>query len=291
MHTRLTLFAFLIAFLATRSSSAQTTVSPSSFGFSNGAHPTFSFIFEGTDVKYVESYWRDELKKISHSVANKKEVVAAGALIPQVSADTVRVLVKAEQRKGSPLLTAHVAIFTTTGYIGPNSEAKVYEAAQAYVQQHSTALRRQLAQQELTGGEKDLARLRTDLANLKREKERAETSIEKSKQRAAEAVQEQERTKTELEELATRIDAQRLEVASAPSEEATKMLNGLLKDQTRMLEKNRKALDTEHSMKKKADDLAFEVKKNVEEQTRKETEIARQETLVNALREKLNAIH
>jgi hypothetical protein len=151
-------------------------------------------------VKYVESYWRDELKKISHDVSTKKEVTGAGALLPQVSrGHGAGAQMKAEQRKGSPLLTAHVAIFTTQGYVGPNSDAKVYEAATAFVQQHSTALRRQLAQQELTGSrEKGLARLRTDhLGNLQREKERAESSIEKSKQRGAEAVVEQERAKVE----------------------------------------------------------------------------------------------
>jgi hypothetical protein len=288
---RAPLLLTLVLALPFVSAVAQTTVTPGSFGFSNGVHPTFDFIFEGTDVKYVESYWRDELKKISHEVSNKKEVTGAGALMPQVSPDTVRVQVKAEQRKGSPLLTAHVAIFTTAGYIGPNSDAKVYAAATAFVQQHSTALRRQLAQQELTEAEKGLARLRNDLANLQREKERAESSIEKSKQRGAEAVVDQDRAKVELDDLTKRIDAQRNEVASAPSEEGTKELNALLKEQTRTLEKSRKAMELEHDMKKKVEDLTFAIKKNVEDQGRKQDEIARQEVLVNTLREKLAAIY
>jgi hypothetical protein len=282
---------FLLLFLSTPAALAQTTVTPGSFGFSNGVHPTFDFIFEGTDVKYVESYWRDELKKISQAVSTKKEVIGAGALITQVSPDTVRVQVKAEQRKGSPLLTAHVAIFTTAGYIGPNSDANVYAAATAFVQQHSTALRRQLAQQELTEAEKGLARLRTDLGNLQREKERAESSVEKSKQRGAEAVADQERAKKELDDLAKRVDAQRNEVAATPSEEGTKELNSLLKEQTRTMEKSRKAMELEHDMKKKVEDLTFAIKKNVEDQGRKQDDIARQEVLVNTLREKLAAIY
>ena len=62
--------------------------------------------------------------------------------MPQVVPDTVRVLVKAEQRKGSPLLTAHVAILTTAGFVGPSSDDKVFDAAQAFVQ---TALQRHCA--------------------------------------------------------------------------------------------------------------------------------------------------
>lgn len=268
----------------------QTTVTPSSFRFSTGVHPTFSFVFEGTDVKYVESYWRDELKKISEEVSNKKEVIGAGAVIPQVSADTVRVLVKAEQRKGSPLLTAHVAFLTSAGYVGPSSDDKIFNGAQAFVQQHSTALRRQLAQQELTDAEKGLSRLRTELSDLQRQKERDESSIEKSRQKAAEAVTEQERTKKELDDLAPRIDAQRVEVVSAPSDEATKELSSLLKDQTRTQDRNRKALEMEHSMTKKAEELTLATQKNMEDQARKQEAIDRQETLVNTLREKLAAI-
>lgn len=280
----------LLLVLSLTTASGQTTVSPSSFRFSSGVHPTFSFVFEGTDVKYVESYWRDELKKISDEVSNKKELIAAGALIPQISADTVRVLVKAEQRKGSPLLTAHVAFLTSAGYVGPSSNDKVFNGAQVFVQQHSTALRRQLAQQELTDAEKGLARLRTELSDLQRQKERDESSIEKSKQKAAEAVTEQDRTKKELDDLAPRIDAQRNAVVSAPSDEATKELSRLLKEQTRAQDRNRKAMEMERSMTKKADELTQGIKKNVEEQTRKQEAIDRQDTLVNTLREKLAAI-
>jgi DNA repair exonuclease SbcCD ATPase subunit len=268
----------------------QTTVAPGSYRFSSGVHPTFSFVFEGTDAKYVESYWRDELKKISKEVSNKKEVIGAGAVIPQISPDTVRVLVKAEQHKGGPLLTAHVAFLTTAGFVGPSSDDKVFSGAQAFVQTRSTALRRQLAQQELTEAEKGLARLRTDLSNLQREKERAETSIEKSTQKAAEAVTEQEDTRKALDELSPRIDAKRNEVASTPSDEGTKGLNDLLKEQTRTLERNRKALETERSMKKKAEDLGLAIQKNLEEQARKQEAIDRQDALVNTLREKLAAI-
>ncbi|MEO8587983.1 MAG: hypothetical protein ABI432_01325 [Flavobacteriales bacterium] len=283
-------FVALLTLALGTSASAQTTVDVGSFAFSDGVHPTFSFIFEGTDTKYVEGYWRDELKKVSMGVSHKKEVIASGVVVPRVSTDTVRVLVKAEQRKGSPLITAHVAILTKSGWLAPGGDERAYEGGRSFVQQHSTALRRQLAQQELTNAEKGLARLQDDLAGLQREKERAESSIEKSKQKAAEAVQEQERSKAELDALAPRIDAQRNLVASTPSEENTKALNDLLKQQSRATDKNRRALDDERNMKKKADDLAWDISKNVEDQARKTEAITRQETLVNSLREKLAAI-
>ena len=286
---RRTLLVF--GLLATLFSHAQTTVTVGSYTFSSGVHPTLDFVFEGTDVKYVESYWRDELKKMAREVSNKKEVIGAGVLLPQVSPDTVRVLVKAEQRKGAPLLTAHVAVLTTAGWLSPQSEPIRYEAAKSFVQERSTALRRQLAQQALTDAERGAARLQNDLSGLQREKERAEASIEKSKQRAAEALAEQERTQKELDAIGPKVDAQRLTNSSEPSEEHAKELSDLLKQQARLQDKHRKALDEERSMKKKADDLAWEIKKNVEDQARKSEEIARQEVLVKTLREKLQAIH
>lgn len=279
------------SFLLTTFIQAQTTVSISSYTFSNGVHPTISFLFEGTDVKYVEGFWRDELKRMSQEVSSKKEVIGAGALLPQVSPDTVRVLVKAEQRKGSPMLTAHVAILTRSGWVGPDSDPAVFEGAKSFVQERSTALRRQLAQQELTKAERALMNLRNDLSGLQRDKERAEAGIDKSKQKAAEALQEQERTHKDLDELVPKVEAQRAANTTTPNEENAKLLSDLLKQQSRLQDKHRKALDDERAMKKKADDLAWDIRKNVEDQARKSEEIARQETLVASLREKLSAIH
>ncbi|MBK6829362.1 MAG: hypothetical protein IPG92_00825 [Flavobacteriales bacterium] len=279
------------SFLLTTFIQAQTNVSISSYTFSNGVHPTISFLFEGTDVKYVEGFWRDELKRMSQEVSSKKEVIGAGALLPQVSPDTVRVLVKAEQRKGSPMLTAHVAILTRSGWVGPDSDPAVFEGAKSFVQERSTALRRQLAQQELTKAERALMNLRNDLSGLQRDKERAEAGIEKSKQKAAEALQEQERTQKDLDELVPKVEAQRAANTTTPNEENAKLLSDLLKQQSRLQDKHRKALDDERAMKKKADDLAWDIRKNVEDQARKSEEIARQETLVASLREKLAAIH
>ncbi len=280
----------LILALATVGARAQSSVQVASFSFSSGIHPTLSFQFEGTDAKYVESWWKDELKRVSQDVSNKKEVVGAAALLPQISPDTVRVLVKAEQRKGMPFAMAHVAILTRDGWVGPASNAQVFEGAKTYVQQQSTLLRRQLAQQELTQGERGLVRLNGELNNLKREKERAEAGIEKAKQRSAEAVQEQERLAKEQDELALKVAEQRKDNAEETSAEGEKALADLLKQEARLQDKRRKAGEDEVNQKKKSEELVWEVKQNEEAQVRKAAEVARQEQLVKQLREKLEAI-
>ncbi len=269
---------------------AQQTVQVSSCSFSTGIHPTLSFQFEGTDVKYVESWWKDELKRVSRDVSHKKEVVAASALMPQISPDTVRVLMKAEQRKGAPFVMAHVAILTTNGFVAPGVEHAAFEGAKAYVQQQSTLLRRQLAQQELTIAEKGLARLGSELSMLQREKERAEAGIVKAGQRAGEAVAEQERLTQENEELAKRMEAQRKANAAGPDAEGEKALAEMVKQQGKLQGRRSKAIDEEAQQKKKAEELGWEVRKNADEQARKRDEIARQEQLVKAMREKLEAI-
>ncbi|MBK9176390.1 MAG: hypothetical protein IPM46_08620 [Flavobacteriales bacterium] len=286
---RTALFA-IIASILPLLADGQAEVVVSSFAFSDGVHPTLSFQFEGTDVRYVESWWKDELKRVSREVSNKKEVVGAAALLPQISTDTVRVLMKAEQRKGAPYLTAHVAFLTREGWVGPSSEARAFDAAKAYVMQQSTLLRRQLAQQELTTAEKGLARLNTEMNGLRREKERAEAGIVKNKQRGTEAIQEQERLGNEQEEMAAKVEAQRKENAAASTAEGEKALADLLKQQARLQEKRRKAGDDELQAKKKSEELAWTIKKNVEDQARKREEIARQEQLVKQLREKLDGI-
>lgn len=286
---RTTLFAIILLQLPLLVA-AQAEVSISSFAFSDGVHPTFSFQFEGTDVRYVESWWKDELKRVSREVSNKKEVVGAAALLPQIASDTVRVLVKAEQRKGAPYLVAHVAVLTREGWVGPSSDARAFEGARNYVRQQSTLLRHQLVQQELTAAEKGLARLNTELNGMQREKERAEAGIEKSKQRGTEAIQEQERLEKEQVEMAAKVEAQRKENAAGTTAEGEKALAELLKQQARLQEKRRKAGDDELQAKKKAEELAWAIKKNVEDQARKRSEITRQEQLVKALREKRDSI-
>ncbi|MCB9164251.1 MAG: hypothetical protein H6592_07430 [Flavobacteriales bacterium] len=269
---------------------AQTTAEVSSFSFNDGVHPTFSFLFEGTDTKYVEAYWRDELKKISAWVSTKKDLVAHGALVPRISSDTLVIYVKAEQRKNSANLTAHVAILTVDGFVGPSSDAKVFEEARAYVQQQSTALRRQLAEQELSLAERGLSKLKDELSDLERDKERAESSQEKSKQRAAEAVQEQESTRAEAERLGPNIARLQAELGDAPDKEGSKELSGLIRDKDRAESRNRRAHEEEADMHKKVAELDQELRKNAESQERKKEEISRQETLVSSLREKLSNI-
>ncbi len=285
MRTLVLLLPFLCTTLA-----AQNTVQPSSHAFSDGVHPTFSFVFEGTDTKYVESYWKDELKKVSGSVSSKKELIATAALLPQISADTVRILMMAEQRKGSPLTTAHVAILTTSGPLSPTGDTKAYDAGAAFVQQHSTLIRHQLATQELTLAEKGLSKLQNELRDLQREKERAVAGIEKSKQRAAEALGDRDKAMAEVQQLDPQITALRADISASTDEIKAKELADLEKERNKAVDRQRKAEGEERSMTKKADDLAWDIKKNVEDQARKSEAIAQQETLVNSLREKLSTI-
>lgn len=268
----------------------QTAVGSGAFGFSNGVHPTFTCILEGTDARFVESWWKDELKRISADVSNKKELIGAAALVPQVSADTVRILVKAEQRKGSPMLTLHVAMLTSLGWVGPDSDQREFDGGKAFVQERCTQLRRQLAQQELTDAERALARMNNELSGLQRERERAASGIERSKQRGQEAMDEQEKLQQEIAEKEKALEKLRGEVGPTPSEADAKLLADQQKQLAKTQDKIRRAQDDERDMVKRAQELAWDVKKNEEDQERKRAEIERQEQLAKQLREKLEAI-
>lgn len=288
MNTLRTTLAFLLFHVFT--AQAQQTVELSSYVFSDGVHPTLSYRFEGTNTKYVESYWKDELKKVSAAVLSKKEVIGQGALLPQVSSDTVRIYVVAEQRKASPFLTAHVAIKTTADFIGPGSDPAALEAARAFVVQRTNALRRQLVQQELTTAEKGLENLQRDLLNLEREKERAEVSIVKSNERAAEAVTEQASTRAEADDLAKQISKLKGDLLTQPDPELEKELARATKDKDNAEKRHTKALTTQQDMTKKAGDLAYVIKQNLKQQATAKDAIAKQEVLVKALKDKFAEI-
>ena len=81
MNMLRSLLSIVALCLAAVSAVGQTTVAQvSSYPFQRWRPPHASASSsKGTDTKYVESYWKDELKKISAAVSNKKEVIGAGA--------------------------------------------------------------------------------------------------------------------------------------------------------------------------------------------------------------------
>lgn len=280
----------LLSLLTVRSMGQAVTVDLGSHMFSNGVHPTFDVRFEGTDARAVEAFWKSELKAISLDVTNKKELTGVTARIPSVSPDTLRILIKAEQSKNSTTVTAHVAVLTTNGFVGPDSPERERTACQTYVQQRSVVLQRQVAQAALEKGERDLTRLRNDLDMLVREKARAENTIARTQEKDAQAVKDKEAADQELARLGPEVEALEKEQAATPTEEGAKELKDKRKDLERLRDKGRRFADTSVGAKKKVTDLEWSIQKNLEDQAAKQKAIEKQEGVVEELRNKLNGI-
>lgn len=266
------------------------TVELGSSMFSTGVHPTFDVRFEGTDVRSVEAFWKAELKAISMDVTNKKELMGISARIPAVSPDTLRILIRAEQPKGYAWTTAHIAVQTTNGFVGPDAPERERMACEAYVQQRAVTFQRQLAQAALEKGERDLLRLKSDLDMLVREKARAEGAIAKNQQKDADAVKEKEATDQELGRLMPEVEALEREQAATPTAEGAKELKDKQKDRTKLQDRSRRLADTSVSAQKKVKELEWEIKKNLDDQAAKQKAIEKQDTVVAGLREKLSSI-
>ncbi|MBK7295430.1 MAG: hypothetical protein IPI91_01650 [Flavobacteriales bacterium] len=93
-----------------------------------------------------------------------------------------------------------------------------------------------------------------------------------------------------MDDLGPKVIAMREEANRTMNEDLAKELKGLEKEEAKALAKNRRAIDKEQDMKKKAEDLALEIKKNEEDQERKKVAVEQQKTLVKALKEKLDSI-
>ena len=275
---------FLSAVLASaQDTDERTEVRTSSLSFSSGIHPTFTVVFENTDASTVENHWRDALKPISAEVKNKKELVAAAAVLPNLSRDTVRVIIKAEQPKKSTTVTAHVAILTTDGFIDPHSSAAVLESAKQYVYDHSIDLKRELATESHESSKKQLAQLERELQLLEREQTRAESTLERTRASGAEAVQDQERLSAELKEAEGKTSAARKRIVEAPGEESADALKESEKEERKVSGAFDRAKDKEADAIKKAADLEQQITKNLEDQELKRQAIQRQRELVDQL--------
>ncbi|MEO7081418.1 MAG: hypothetical protein ABIY71_07820 [Flavobacteriales bacterium] len=277
--------SLILLFLVSANLQAQSVPGSGAYQFSNGVHPTLDVTFENGSVNEVTAYWQNELKGISLKVTNKKELIGATARIPSASADTMRIFIAVEKPKGALFTTAHIAFLTPNGYVGPDSPERVLNGCTDWVQQRTVMLRRQLTQAELDLAKRDLGNLTRQLDMLKREKLRAESGILKSQQRGEQA--ESDRQKLE-EQLKGILDP--THEAGIDSTERAQLEKERLKDQRKMESKATRASKTTQGMEKKVQDLQWAIKKNGEDQVAKQSEIDRQQQVVNHLQEKLQNI-
>ncbi len=276
----------IITLLASAPVQAQSAPGISAYQFSDGVHPTFDATFENAKERDVEAFWRNELKSISVKVTNKKELIGAAARIPSASPDTLRILIAVDRPKGGLYTSAHIAFLSTAGYVGPDSPERELSGCTQWVQQRTVTLRQQFAQAALELGQRDLDRLQQDLDLLKREKDRAEKSLGKTQQRGEQAV----RNKEELEKQVGGMDAAganvKADTTSDPNEEKDR-----LKQLNKLRDKAARAAKTAQEMVKKTMDLQWAIQQNAKDQVSKQEAIDRQQTVVNGLKEKLQAIH
>lgn len=268
---------------------AQDPVVSDALRFSDGVHPTLAMAFESTDARYVEGFWQDQLRRVAMRVDRKREVVASGVRLPEVSEDTLRIQMKAVMHKEAPFVTVHMAFLTTSGHVAPGGDAQAYEAARSYLWHHGSVLRRQLLQHDLTQADKHLARVRTELSLLIREHERAQVSLERTERAIQHAVAEQEQAQADLDEIIRQILAKTAE-QGAPSEEEEREDDRpevLEKQEARARRRLEKAEIMQRATRKKVDELTWSIRRNEEAQERKRMEVLQQEAFVTSLREKL----
>ncbi len=281
----------LLALVASLTASAQTEVRNSSFSFAGGVYPTYSVVFNGTDKTAVEKWFKEQLKPISADIGGKKEVMSIGTRLPEVSSDTLRVFVKADQPKGSKDVTAHVAFRVNMAFVGPDNEERQREGCRSWMYQNSVMLKKNIAQKELEAGQKRLGLLEDELAGLVKEKDRAQNSIEKTQRNIIEDEQAKVGAEGESKIMETTIDAKKQEVATAPTESNTKELQTMMKDQEKLKKKAVKLTESIDNGKKKIEDLQFQIKKNLADQDGKGKAIESQKKVVEELTTKLAGIN
>ena len=287
MKTSLTLLALSISSLL----NAQTEVRNTSYTYTGGVYPTYSVVFTGTDKAAVEKWFKDRLKPISADMGGKKEVMSIGTRLPEVSGDTMRVFVKADQPKGSTDVTAHVAFRVDMAFVGPDSEERQREGCRDWVYQNSVMLKKNIAQKELEAGQKRLVNLESELAGLIKDKGRAQSSIEKTQHNIVEDEQAKVGAEGEGKIMETTVEAKKQEVATSPTEENTKELKSLIKEQEKLEKKAVKLTKDIADGKKKVEDLQFEIKQNLSEQDAKAKAIEAQKKVVEELTARLAGIN
>lgn len=269
---------------------AQVDVQLRSTTYSDGVHPCFSVTFDDTELRIVDDYWRNVLKGISHRVSGRKELIGVAALVPAISPDTMRILVKTETSKSLPRVTVHVAFRTTQGYAGRDGDERMTESSRAFVAEKALAFQRENAHARLKDAEKRLKRLQQDLDLLVREHERATGQREKALQRAVSAAEDEVKLVQEAAALRTELERIKARQEADPSEEGEREL----KDMTRRINKAesgiKNAASQQGSSENRASDIARAIERNLQDQDKKRGEISKQEAEVERRTQAYEAI-
>lgn len=281
----------LLATVATLVLQAQTEVRNASFAFAGGVYPTYSVVFNGSDKAAAEKWFKDQLRSISADMGGKKEVMSIGTRLPEVSGDTMRVFVKADQPKGSTDVTVHAAFRVNMAFVGPDNEERQREGCRKWMYQNSVMLKKNIAQKELEAGQKRLSNLESDLAGLVKDKDRAQSSIEKTQHKMVKKEKEKVGTEGEGKMMETTAEAKKQDVATSPSEENTKQLQSLMKEQEKLKKKAVKLTEDIADGKKKIEDLQFQIKQNLAEQDTKAKAIEAQKKVMEELTTKLAGVN
>jgi len=287
MKTLLTLLAFLSAFDIL----AQTEVRYASHTFAGGVYPTYSVVFNGTDKATAEKWFKDQLRSISADMGGKKEVMSIGTRLPEVSGDTLRVFVKADQPKGSTDVMVHAAFRVNMAFVGPDNEERQREGCRNWMYHNAVMLKKNIAQKELEAGQKQLANMEGELAGLVKDKDRAQGSIEKTQHNIVEDEQAKVGAEGESKIMETTVEAKKQEVATSPSEENTKELQSMMKDQEKLRKKAQKLTQDIEDGRKKVEDLRFRIKQNLAAQDTQAKAIEAQKKVVEELTTKLAGIN
>ncbi len=265
---------------------AQTEVRNTTFTYSGGVYPAFSVVFADIDAGDVEKYMRERLKPISLELGGKKEVMSIGTRIPAVSADTMRVFVKAEQAGKGGDVTTHVAFRLNNAFVGPESAEKELAGCREWVYQQAVMLKKNIAQEKAEEEQKRLDRLQADLADLVKDKARLENALEKNDRKVADDQREREQVEGEGKLMAERVAAKRQEMNTAPSEQLTKDHESLEKEQEKLTHKAAKLAEDIADGRKKSEELQYGIKLNLLNQDLKNKEIAGQSRVVKEMVEK-----
>ncbi|MCB9170299.1 MAG: hypothetical protein H6597_05540 [Flavobacteriales bacterium] len=270
---------------------AQTQVQQTSFTFSDGLHPTFMVAFDQGDDKDLEGYYKDQLKMVSKDVSNKKELKALGARVPEITADTITILCAVEQPRKSSTVNVHLAFRVNGAFLASTSEATLLKSATDYAYRTAVAYKTKVLQEELAAEQKTLEQLQSDLAMLKKEKDRAENTLEKTKGKGKDAARDKLDAENELGTTNIAIETKKTEVAGDPSEQNTKDLQDLLKDKSKLEGKIEKYTEDIADAEKKAKDLEQDIKDNLKQQDDKQKAIADQGTKVKAAQLLLDSVN
>ena len=256
--------------------------------FGEDVHHAYTITIYDVKDNFVSGQWKDHIKEKGGKVSVKKGVASAEqASLPEIHSDPMDILTTFEEDKKSDAVKMNVAFVLDGQAVNPDDHPELHAKAEDAMYELSLSLNRAVVGEQVAEQEKALEKLEKDLESLKKENEKLKDDGDKNEKNRSKAESDQKKAESDLNSAKMELAAFEAEVGSGADAKQTKELAKKKKDIENLEKKIVNLKDDQVKYQKNIEDARSGIPKNEKAQEALMEQIAEQQEILAAYRQKL----